>query len=306
MSDYLSRAVDREISGILSVRPALPSAFDSGNSSAIVTAPEPENPMEGEPSRNSSSETKAENSPASPAPLAAVDALWAEAAATPEPPRIAEVTAEKTSADVVATPVATSTVEGPQSESHSPAQQPQPGEVVVRPTTKTPPPRPPLVPALEQVAQPVTRSPLNGPRPISPSDGDPPISPIARETTAGANAKAEAPIVRSTTGDTKAQSEAPIARSTTGDAKAKAEAPPAVGPVTPVVTPAPSRSERAANARAPRHDASSPRAIHITIGRIEVRAVHPPPEPPPQQRPAPVSPKISLGEYLKQRNGDRR
>jgi hypothetical protein len=76
-------------------------------------------------------------------------------------------------------------------------------------------------------------------------------------------------------------------------------------PTVPQVFPAPSRSERAANSRALRGDAS-PRAIHITIGRIEVRAVHPPPEPLPQQRPAPVSPKISLEEYLKQRNGDRR
>jgi hypothetical protein len=77
-------------------------------------------------------------------------------------------------------------------------------------------------------------------------------------------------------------------------------------PIVPPIIPASFRSERTANSRIPRHDASSPRAIHITIGRIEVRAVHPPPEPLPQQRPAPVSPKISLEEYLKQRNGERR
>lgn len=48
-----------------------------------------------------------------------------------------------------------------------------------------------------------------------------------------------------------------------------------------------------------------PPAIHVTIGRIEVRAVHPPPEPV-RRRPAPASAKISLEEYLKQRNGGAR
>jgi hypothetical protein len=158
----------------------------------------------------------------------------------------------------------------------------------------------PPVPAVEQVVQPVTESPLEGRRAISASDVDPPMSPAPRSMTGEANAKSEAPITRSTTGDAKAKSEAPPAVASTT---------PAVRPVVPTVPQvfrAPSRSERAANSRTPRGDASSPRAIHITIGRIEVRAVHPPPEPLPQQRPAPVSPKISLEEYLKQRNGDRR
>ena len=191
---------------------------------------------------------------------------------------MAEVMAEKTSASVVATPVATSMAARSQAESHSPVEQPQPAEMVVRPTAEAP-----LVPAAEQVTKPITRSLPNGPRPISASGGDALVPPIAP--------------------------------STTESAEAKAEAPPALGSLTPVITPAfspvpavspaPSRSERAATSRPPRNDASSSREIHITIGRIEVRAVHPPPEPLPQQRPAPASPKISLEEYLKQRNGAR-
>jgi hypothetical protein len=49
-------------------------------------------------------------------------------------------------------------------------------------------------------------------------------------------------------------------------------------------------------------DSSSTRSIHVTIGRVEVRAVHLPSEsaPPPPARPAP---KMSLDDYLRSRNG---
>jgi hypothetical protein len=44
-------------------------------------------------------------------------------------------------------------------------------------------------------------------------------------------------------------------------------------------------------------------AIHVTIGRVEVRAVTPPVAAP---KPAPKSaPKLSLEDYLKRRNGER-
>jgi hypothetical protein len=43
--------------------------------------------------------------------------------------------------------------------------------------------------------------------------------------------------------------------------------------------------------------------VHVTIGRIEVRAT-PPPVPPPKQRTTP--PVMSLDDYLRQRDGGRR
>jgi len=51
--------------------------------------------------------------------------------------------------------------------------------------------------------------------------------------------------------------------------------------------------------------ATGPPAIHVTIGRVEVRAVHPPPEPPRPPAPPPATRRISLEEYLKRRNGAR-
>ncbi len=49
--------------------------------------------------------------------------------------------------------------------------------------------------------------------------------------------------------------------------------------------------------------ASEPPAIHVTIGRVEVRAITAPA--PPRSPAPPAPPKISLDEYLKQRNGAR-
>ena len=43
--------------------------------------------------------------------------------------------------------------------------------------------------------------------------------------------------------------------------------------------------------------------VQVTIGRIEVRAVQPPPAPPVPR--APVGPRISLDEYLRERNEGR-
>lgn len=49
-------------------------------------------------------------------------------------------------------------------------------------------------------------------------------------------------------------------------------------------------------------------AIRVSIGRIEVRAITPPPPTPPAQRTTPVrpGPALSLDDYLKQRNGGQR
>ena len=47
--------------------------------------------------------------------------------------------------------------------------------------------------------------------------------------------------------------------------------------------------------------------IRVAIGRIEVRAITPPPAPPTQRTaPARPGPALSLDDYLKQRNGEQR
>ena len=54
---------------------------------------------------------------------------------------------------------------------------------------------------------------------------------------------------------------------------------------------------------APRRPAQSPPAVHVTIGRVEVRAVSPPPAARPVPAPPkPVTPAMSLADYLEQRN----
>jgi len=57
----------------------------------------------------------------------------------------------------------------------------------------------------------------------------------------------------------------------------------------------------------PRHETrhEEPPAVHVTIGRIEVRAVAPP-APAPARRPRPQPVPLSLDEYLEQRRSGRR
>jgi hypothetical protein len=80
-----------------------------------------------------------------------------------------------------------------------------------------------------------------------------------------------------------------------------------VGPTRIVVQPPVSRhAPPASSAAFTRHSSSNePPAIHVTIGRVEVRAIMAQPEPPKRSAPPPATPRISLEEYLKQRNGDR-
>jgi hypothetical protein len=49
---------------------------------------------------------------------------------------------------------------------------------------------------------------------------------------------------------------------------------------------------------------TSPPIIRVTIGRVEVRAIHPPPSAPTPAKPTP--PKISLEDYLQERQGSSR
>jgi hypothetical protein len=57
-------------------------------------------------------------------------------------------------------------------------------------------------------------------------------------------------------------------------------------------------------ARAPVDDAGAHQApaVHVTIGRIDVRAITPPPSSRPARRHVPPRPSLSLDDYLKQRS----
>jgi hypothetical protein len=280
MSDYLSRAVERETAAIPHVRPALPSIFDPLKAAATSPTPETESRIEGEPSRNAHQDARTESSFLH-EPLAAINALWTEAAAAPTPPETAAVMAEKPSSVFLGTPVATSPTESdfsPQKPSRVAAVEPP----VVRPIAEAPL-RPPDVATAEPVVRGAPASLASEPRARAPA--------IVEQATA--------PTARSAHGSTVPTSETPPAVATPKHVVAPART------TVSRVSPAPSSFEPARNSRAARNDSSSPRAIHITIGRIEVRAVHPPPEPVPR-RSAPASPKISLEQYLKDRNGGRR
>jgi len=82
----------------------------------------------------------------------------------------------------------------------------------------------------------------------------------------------------------------------------------AVGPIVPrfitatPVAPEPVRERRADGTPPP---PAAP-VVHVTIGRVDVRARFVPPPPPAASRPAPSAPGLSLDEYLRRRNGDRR
>jgi hypothetical protein len=338
MSDYLGRAVERETSAAPAVRPLLPSFFEPGPPSAIMTALETESPTRGDPFPNKPDETERKIS-ALPEPLAAVDALWPDLAiAAPEQPRQSQEEAGKSPAGLAATPIAPSTTAA-FSIGSSPARQQQlPGaaatEPAGRPTAETPPklhkaateeivrptdgvPPKPLQAATEEIVRPADGAPRKpfqtAAKEILKPTGDPPPGPVH----AAVAQQVVRPVSESPSGEVGAvptmgerraiSLTAPPVSSARASSEPKSVTPPAPAPPTQVVapahatipriSPAPSRIERAGNT----DNASSPRPVHITIGRIEVRAIHPPPEPV-RHRPAPAAPKISLEEYLKQRN----
>jgi hypothetical protein len=326
MNDYLSRAIERETSVAPAVRPALPSLFEPGPPSAVINALETESPIEGDPSRNTPDETEPKISPLHER-LTAVDALWPDPAiGAPEPPRQAEEAAGKNSAGLAATPNAPSATAGFSTESSPAKQQQLPGaaatqgivrptggptpkppqaatEGIVRPTDETPPK--PIQTAIEGIVGP--RS-LPQPRPAHPAAAPEVVRPVSESPSREVGTVS--PIGERGTSSPTASSTAPPARSAPGSSEPKPVTPPGPAPLTkavasahatiPRVSPAPSGPDRSRGS----DKASSPRPVYITIGRIEVRAIHPPPEPV-RHRPAPAAPKISLEGYLKQRNGDR-
>jgi hypothetical protein len=320
MNDYLGRAVERETSAALAVRPALPSLFEPGPSSGIITPPETESPIQGGPSRSAPNETEQKISPLHER-LTAVDALWPDLAiAAPEPPRQGEQAPGKSSAGLAATPIAPSTTAAFSTESSPAKQQLSAGaaatEPAGRPTAETPPK--PLQTATERIVRPAGGAPpkplqaatkgivrptgVPQPRPIHSAAAQELVKPVfespSREVgavpTIGERAAPSptAPPARSTPGSSEPESATPLVPARLTKVLAPAHA------TIPHISPAPSGPDRARGS----DRAALPRPVHITIGRIEVRAVHPPPEPV-RHRPAPAAPKISLEEYLKQRNG---
>ncbi len=102
-------------------------------------------------------------------------------------------------------------------------------------------------------------------------------------------------------------SEPPPAGAAAVPGESPAEAPSDGGVARAVVRPARSRREsQTAEPAASRRQPATQRlsepapAIHITIGRVDVRAIYRP-DPTPASRPAPANPRLSLGSYLRGR-----
>jgi hypothetical protein len=325
MSDYLSRAVERETSTGLAVRPALPSLFEPAPPAAIATAPEAESPIEGDPSRNTPDNIEPKISPLHER-LTAVDALWPDPViGAAEQPRQSEEAAEKSFADLAAPAIGRPSATTVFSTGSSPAKEQQlpvatATEPAGRPTAETPPI--PHLPATQGIVRPTAGAPPKSLHTateeivgstVVPQPRPPVHRAAAQEVVRPVPASPSAEVgAVPTTGERAATSPtAPPARSAPASSEPESAMPPAPAPLTkvlapahatiPRISPAPSSPERAGSA----NSVPSPRPVHITIGRIEVRAVHPPPEPVPH-RPAPAAPRISLEEYLKQRNGGRR
>lgn len=255
MSDYLTRAVDRETSANPGVRPALPSFFERGGPSSIVTLAEYEVALESD----------REVSPAEER-VAADDAVLTGAPAAFEAAGTDQLTAGKSSTAIPVTTTARRETDAVSAKANPSAKQ--------KPSRRDAP----VKPAVEPIAAPIQRTPPESPEPVvRPSLGSPPPEEHHADSIPEA-ASAAAPV----TGR--------IFSALIPGLRVSA-APSSVGP--------------ARNSRGDRDRSASRREVHVTIGRIEVRAIHAPPEPIPQ-RPAPALPKkISLEEYLKQRNGGR-
>ena len=89
------------------------------------------------------------------------------------------------------------------------------------------------------------------------------------------------------------------------DLEGATEIPPAdVNPRSSHVLPSPAVPARSVRADDPEHahevDPAGP-IVRVTIGRVEVRAIHPPAAPP-RRVLSPVGPRLTLAEYLRQRS----
>jgi hypothetical protein len=129
---------------------------------------------------------------------------------------------------------------------------------------------------------------------------------VARPQAAAQPARPTAPVARA---DEMRDDQAPPTAMPNAPAPPQRRLPPDAEPAAPrAVVPEILRRETAARAEPQRaqpapqpHAAQTPPAIHVTIGRVEVRAVTPPGARSAPQ-PKPVKPAMSLADYLEQRN----
>jgi hypothetical protein len=276
MSDYLSRAAERA-SGVPGVRPALPSAFDpersfsapADNTSFAPVEVEAENDLR---VQSSSDPAVADQAVSVRERIAAVEALWTQ------PPKEApaqrrESGAKQTSPGVMGAPVVAR-------------------EVATNPVTSEPD-------APENAAvSPQSKNTISRSGPTTDSFSPPAFSPLAEKPTVTLSAEPTEPA-------------------------RDAPPPPVIGkPIAPRptsvrVSPLTPRRIFPKRKAGPKSQPSpdpftadddnaplSAGAIHVTIGRVEVRAIHPPAEPTPPR--PPPKPTLSLDDYLKQRNGGAR
>lgn len=277
MSDYLSRVLERESSAAPAVRPALPSIFDPGPASPLFAPLEMESSGDGDPSHNTGHETGAEIV-SRPPPVTAAGTLRTEAVVPLGPPRKSKVAPGETFVRPVDAPVAPVVPAFPP-ELPLP-RQPLPGaaaaQSVVRPGAETPP-RPARAVAVKPIVRPAIDSAPDAPGAALAAGENRPSAASARSAREMPEPE---PGMQPTPPDAVSPALATISR----------------------LFPAPASARRARNTPAG-HDAAASRPVHITIGRIEVRAVHSPPEPIPQ-RPAPAPAKISLDDYLRRQRGN--
>jgi hypothetical protein len=270
MSDYLSRAAQRASGVPTGIRPALPSPFDSESSSFAPAFVEAENNTPRvEPSRNIADEQVASVHER----VAAIKTLWSEPA-QPLPVQTIgagaiETGAKETSIEVMGAPFV-----APKVETSAAKLDPEAPEKAAAPSQSqgTIPRHRPKTDSLSQPTEkPSAKSvPERGSIEVFKTGSPPPLigKPMLPRP---------APVQVSATSAT---------RRVSPERKAGSKSKSGQGPLT---------SD---------NDSPSADAIHVTIGRVEVRAIYPPAQPAPSR--PPPTPKMSLEDYLRSRNGGKR
>ncbi|HXI70007.1 MAG TPA: hypothetical protein VNN22_06580 [Verrucomicrobiae bacterium] len=265
MSDYLSHIAERAGSAPAAVRPALPSLFEpvktEGGFAVASMARGTEPIFEIEHHLQPVCEAS-DKSRSIHDRVASIQTILTTASTSPSPP-MSEPATKRTSADNVRSPIAEPTVGVFAAESN----------VVVEPTAESPRKQPAVWPRTDQAAELAQKQSIVG-------DAMPTSHLLVNAEPTPATHRA-------------APSPATVA--------------PAVPFLIPAITPVPSAPiasrERASAKTAFATEAESSPApiIHVTIGRVEVRAILPATNATPP--PALSVPKLSLDDYLKTRNG---
>jgi hypothetical protein len=278
MSDYLSRAAQRAIGLPAEVRPALPSPFDSdrsffapANDSSFAPAfgETEKNIPRVEPSRNIADEQAASVGER----VAAIKTLWSEPAhslpvQTIEA-RVIEIREKETSVEVMGAPFVAPKVEA------SPAKSNPDGPEKVAVSSQSQGAisrRRPKTDSLSQPAKKPSAKPPPERRPIEVFKAG-----SARTLIGKPMPPRPVPVQVSATSATRRVSPERMA-----------------GP----------KSKSGQGPLPSDNDSPSADAIHVTIGRVEVRAIYPPAQPAPSR--PPPTPKMSLDDYLRSRNGGKR